>query len=93
MDLSSPQGSSINNFIPKDDYTLHYTSFDEALTLVARYGQKADIKHAFRLCPVRLEDRKLLGIHWQGKFHIDLHLPFVLRSSPYLFNCLADTFE
>ena len=91
MDLSSPHGSSIHDFIPKDDYTLHYASFDEALTLVARYGQKAlmaklDIKHTFRLCPVRLEDRELLGIHWQGKFYIDLRLPFGLRSSPCLFN-------
>ena len=41
MYLSSPHGSSINDFIPKDDYMSHYTSFDEALTLVARYGQKA----------------------------------------------------
>ena len=39
MDLSPPHGSSINDFIPRDDYTLHYASFDEALTLVARYGQ------------------------------------------------------
>ena len=83
MYLSSPHGSSIDSFIPKDDYMLHYASFDEALTLVACYGQKAlmakqDIKHAFRLCPVRLEDRELLGFHWQGKFYIDLHLPFGL---------------
>ena len=75
MDLSSPHGSSINDFIAKDDYTLHYAFFDEALTLVARYGQgalmaKLDIKDAFRLCPVCLEDRELLGIHWQGKFYI-----------------------
>ena len=98
MDPSSPHGSSFNDFIPKDDYTLHYASFDEALTLVARYGQKAlmaklDIKHAFRLCPACLEDRELLGIHWRGKFYIDLRLPFGLRSSPYLFNRLADAFE
>ena len=52
----------------EDNYTLHYASFDEALTLVASYGQKAltaklDIKHAFHLCPVCLEDLELLGIH------------------------------
>ena len=98
MDLSSPRGSSINDFIPKDDYTLHYASSDEALALVACYGHKAlmakvDIKHTLRLCPVRLEDRELLHIHLQGKFYIDLCLPFGLRSFPYLFNCLADTFE
>ena len=101
MDLSSPHGSSINDFIPKDDYTtsrLHYASFDEAPTLVAHYGQKAfmaklDIKHALHLCPVRVEDCEPLGIHWQGKFYIYPSLPFGLRSSPYLFNRLADTFE
>ena len=41
MDLSSSHGASINDYIPKDVYMLHYASFDEALTLVARYGQKA----------------------------------------------------
>ena len=54
---------------------------------------KLDIKHAFRLFPVRLEDSELLGIHWRGKFYIDLCLPFGLLSSPYLFNRLADAFE
>lgn len=89
MDLSFPQGSSINDYISKEDFTLHYATFDQGLTLVARHGKNAlmaklDIKHAFRLCPVRLEDRELLGIHWQGNFYIDLRLPFGLRSSPYL---------
>ena len=78
--------------------TLHYATLDQALALVACYGPNAlmaklDIKHAFRLCPVRIEDRELLGIHWQGKFYVDLRLPFSLPSSPYLFNSLADAFE
>ena len=77
---------------------LYYASFDEALTLVACYGQKVlmaklDMKDPFRLCPVCLEGHELLGIQWQGKFYIDLCLPFGLRSSPYLFNNLADAFE
>ena len=54
---------------------------------------KLDIRHAFQLCPVSMEDCELLGIHWQGKFYIDLRLPFGLQSSPYLCNHLADTFE
>ena len=98
MDLSSPHGSSINDHISKGDYTLHYTTFDNALTLIARHGQNAlmaklDIKHAFRLCPICLEDRELLGIHWNDHFYVDLRLPFGLRSSPYLFNRLADAFQ
>ncbi|KAL9964522.1 hypothetical protein ACROYT_G028176 [Oculina patagonica] len=98
MDLSSPRGSSINDFISKEDYTLHYASFDQALSLVASFGTgalmaKLDLKHAFRLCPVSPMDRDLLGMHWQGKFYVDLRLPFGLRSSPFLFNRLADAFE
>lgn len=53
----------------------------------------AGIEHAFCLCPVHLEDREFLGIHGQDKFYIDLRLPFGLRSSPFLFNRLADAFE
>ena len=89
MDHSSPNGSSVNDFISKDDFALFYLpTFDQALTLVARYGTNAlmaklDIT-IFRLCPVRLEDRELLGIYWQGEFYVDLRLPFGLRSSPYL---------
>ena len=70
MDLSSPLGSSINDYISKEEFSLHYATFDQALSLVARYGKDALMakldkkKHAFRLCPVRLEDRELLGIHW-----------------------------
>jgi len=36
MDFSSPHGSSVNDFISKDDFALHYATFNQALTLVAR---------------------------------------------------------
>lgn len=42
MDLSSPHGSSINDYISKEGFTLHYATFDQAMA-------KLDIKHAFRL--------------------------------------------
>ena len=98
MDLSSPRGSSINDFISKEDFTLHYASFDQALAPVSSFGTgalmaKLNLKHAFRLCPVSPSDHDLLGMHWQGKFYVDLCLPFGLRSLPFLFNCLADAFE
>ena len=54
---------------------------------------RVDLEHAFRFCPVCLEDRKLLGIHWQSNFYIDRSLPFGLRSSPFLFNRLADAVQ
>ena len=91
MDLSSPHGSSINDHISKEEFTLHYTSFDTALKMVARHGRgslmaKVDIKHAFRLCPVRRKDWELLRLYWQNNYFVDLRLPFGLRSSPPLFN-------
>jgi len=98
MDLSSPRGSSINDFISKEDYTSHYTTFDHALALVSSFGTgalmaKLDLEHAFHLCPVSPSDWDFLSMHWQGKFYVDLRLPFGLRSSPFLFNCLTDAFE
>ena len=51
---------------------------------------KIDIKHAFRLCPVRPEDYQLLGMRWLGEYYFDTRLPFGGRSSPYIFNGFAD---
>ena len=50
---------------------------------------KIDIKHAFRLCPVRPQDFPLLGYCWQGCYFIDTRLPFGSRSSPYIFNTIC----
>ncbi len=54
---------------------------------------KADIQSAFRLCPVRPEDWPLLVMHWKGQYYYDTRLPFGLRSSPFLFNLLADALQ
>ena len=39
MDLSSPHVNSINDYISKDEFTLHYATFDDALNLVAQHGK------------------------------------------------------
>ena len=54
---------------------------------------KLDLKNAFGLIPVRKEDWHLLGIHWQAAWYVDKCLPFGLRSSPALFNMLADALQ
>ena len=89
--LSVPRGQSINNFIDLSQYTLHYGSVDDAIRCISKIGKRAlmaklDLKAAFRMVPVRKEDWELLGIHWQGHYYVDTHLPFGLRSAPYLFN-------
>ncbi|XP_070564682.1 uncharacterized protein [Ptychodera flava] len=95
MDLSQPRNDSVNHHINKEDYTLTYSRVDDAVAILQRLGQgalitKVDIKHAFRLCPVRKADWHLLGFKWQGLFFFDRVLPFGLRSAPFLFNRLAE---
>ena len=65
MDLSQPIGQSINEFISKEEFPCKYTPFDEATRLVRIAGKgcfltKVDIKHAYRLLPVRPADWPLL---------------------------------
>ena len=95
LDLSSPRGSSVNEGISSSDYSVRYSSFDDAVTLVTQftngcYLAKLDIKHAFHLCPVRPEDWCLLGHYFEAQFFVDTRLPFGSRSSPFLFNTVAD---
>ena len=54
---------------------------------------KIDIAHAYRNVPVHPEDRKLLGMQWQGKVYIDTALPFGLRSAPKIFTAISDALE
>ena len=98
IDLSSPPGRSINEGISKDDYSVVFSRFDDAVTMVQRLGigalmAKVDIKHAFRICPVRPEDYELLGTFWEGLYFVELRLPFGLRSSVFIFNTFADDLQ
>ena len=95
LDLSSPKGQAVNDGIDQADYSVRYSSFDDAVDLVHSLGPgstmaEIDIKHAFRLCPVRPQDYQLLGMCWNGKYYIDTRLPFGSRSSPFIFNSFAD---
>lgn len=79
--LSYPHGSSVNDFIDKNVCTVKYSSFDEALNMLANLGPGAliarlDIKSAFRLLPVHKSDFELLGFKMLGMIFIDKCLPF-----------------
>lgn len=92
--LSAPCGSSINDYIDPDLFTLAYCSVDDAYAIVNSLGtgalmSKIDLKNAFSLIPVRPHDWNLLGMQWRGKFYVDTFLPFGLRSAPFLFNQLS----
>ena len=94
LDLSSPRGSAVNEGISRLNYSVTYSKFDDAIKMVAKVGRncalgKIDLKHAFRIIPVRPEDWPLLVFRWHGYFFVDLRLPFGSRSSPYIFNEFA----
>ena len=81
--LSAPVGSSINDFIDPNEFSLQYSSIDEAIKICYTLGRgallaKVDLKNAFRQCPVRREDWELLGIHWRNVFYSILHLCITL---------------
>ena len=72
-DLSSPDGESVNDGIPREDFSPEYATVDMAIShnniIMAvgpgAYLTKVDVRNAFRLCPVRPADWFLLGIYWE----------------------------
>ena len=98
VDLSSPWGSSVNDGINPDDFSMHYIKLDQVISMVAKHGPgatmaKFDVEAAYCNIAVHPEDRYLLGMKWRGQFFVDLALPFGLCSVPYIFNCVADMVE
>ena len=98
LHLSAPFGSSVNDFISKESFSLQYSSVDDAVRFLVSLGPgarmaKADLKSAFRMVPVRPQDWELLGMRWQGAYYFDTCLPFGLRSAPFLFNEYAEALQ
>lgn len=78
--LSYPEGNSVNFYIDPELCKVHYTSFDEVVSMIASLGEsaliaKADISNAFRLLPVNPADFDLLGICFDNHIYIDKALP------------------
>ncbi len=98
LDLSSPQGHSVNDGIQESLCSLSYVSVDDAVYAVREKGRgallaKVDIRSAYRIVPVHQEDWWLLGMLWEGAMYIDTALPFGLQSAPKFFNAVADAVE
>ena len=98
LDLSAPEGFSVNDGIPKDLCSLGYMSVDDLVAQVLQMGRgaemaKIDVKQAYRNVPVHSKDRHLLGMQWKGRVLVDGTLPFGLRSAPLLFTALGDAVQ
>ncbi len=94
MHLFAPVGSSINDHISREQFSLQYASVDDAICLILRQGQgalmvKVNLQSAFRMVPVRREDWEPFGFRSNGAYYMDTCIPFGLRSAPFLFNHFA----
>ena len=95
VDLSTPDGHSVNNGISKDLARLSYVDVVAGIlqrgrgTLLA----KMDIWQAYRNVPIHPSDRLLLGMQWRGETFADATLPFGLRSAPLIFPAIADALQ
>ena len=83
LDLSHPQGTSVNDGIDSNHCSLSYVSVDDIAQSVVHFGPgallvKCDVKSAYRQVPAHPEDRPLLGMCWQGSYYADTTLPIGL---------------
>ena len=95
VNLSAPEGASVNDGINDRVSSLSYVTVDDAAREVLRRGArsllaKVDVESAYRAVSVHPDDRWLLGMQWDGGVFVDTALPFGLRSAPKIFNALAD---
>ena len=77
MDLSFPEGSSVNWAIPRE--ALDGEPFKLRLPMPDMLLYKIDLKRAYRQLRSDPLDWPLLGLLWQGEAFIDTAIPFGLR--------------
>lgn len=97
-DLSEPAGDSVNDFIDKKDWSVHFDGFVVAAASVARTGPrtymaKVDWQAAYEQLFVMPAQVRFLGFAWRGKVYFRVVLPFGLRSSAAIHGRAAELLE
>ena len=97
-DLSYPPGKSINDGISAEDSTVSYIGLTAAIKKILSLGEgcllaKFDIQRAYRLIPIKENERRLLVVNWKGHYYVDLALPFGARSAPQTFTRFSNILE
>lgn len=98
-DLSAPHSChipSLNSLIPSKEFSLKYASVDLAIQSIISVGtaawlSKADISDAFKLLPIEPFLWQWHGIIWRDSYYFATKLTFVSKSSPQLYNMLAQS--
>ena len=94
VDMSFPEGGSLNDGIDKSSYLgqpieLKLPSIDDYTALIESKGRgcclfKQDLKQAYRQIPVDGGDVHKLGYVWKGQVFVDWVLPMGMRSGCYI---------
>ena len=79
MHLSAPEGIGINDYIDKEDFSIHYAMVDDAVAMVTKICKgcikaKIDLKVAFHMVPIVAEEWDLFGFHSQAQHKLWLYL-------------------
>ena len=93
--VSDADQASLNNLISKEDFSLKYVKFDDALDVIKKFGpgcklSKSDICDAFKIMPLRSDLVRFYGVKFQDKYFFFTKLVFGCRSSPKIFNMLSE---
>ena len=81
LDLSSPDGHSVNDGIRKDPFTVQYMKVDDIIDGIMSLGRGTLLVFPSTLMIVTFSAL----MQWQGSHFVDVALPFGLRSAPYIF--------
>ena len=95
VNLSTPEGHSVNDAINASHCSIRYASVDDAAEIICRLGTstlmaKFNLRDAYRVIPVHPLDHPLLCTHWSEVTYADTALPFGLGSAPKIFSAIAD---
>lgn len=71
VDLSFPEGRSVNDGIDPDEFTLSYSKVDGTIDIIMQLGcstllAKINIRDAYCLISIHPEDHPLLGMFWRN---------------------------
>ena len=95
LDLSSRDGHSVNDGIPKALFSIQYVTVEAFInditardrgTLLAKFN----VASTYRNVAIHPVDRPLLGMKWWEQYYVDMALPFGRRWAPYIFTTIAD---
>ena len=100
LDLSDPQGSSLNDQVDKlafdnSKFSLKFPSIDDIVQEISHHGDdvtiaKIDMARAFRNLCVDPADAFKLGIKWNNDIFIDVSVAFGWVHGSVSFQCVSD---